>query len=701
MIRKYKIYIIMGITVLLLFMVLPVDTKGDWEIPWDITLEGEGNDPAFRSSTVMEIFLKNGTAPKDITVFVNQQKINPIWDYEQSTQISFQEEGIYKVHIVHKNGYEEIRQVMVELNNPTTAKITAGAYTPGAWSKKNVVLEAYGAKAVSDIQFYEYKIGQDEWKQMKNNKLEISKDFDDLVYIRAVSKAGREGVISQIPVRVWKQKPELAKIQCDQESIGGWYSKIPVFSYDLKEKEGPQVHLYAQLTDLKTKEILTGIDQIPRIRKDGRYQLDIYTKDESGNRSEQLYQTTCFVDTDNPEIFVRYQNPRSEILKYQKAQIIVKDENLKKGNMILRTSGKQVKPWKLEGDHYETEVIFLKDGKQTLSVQAEDLAGNKMIIQEKSFIIDTQKPRIKIQGIDNGRSYSKLVKIQVDVKDQNLNPDKTYIYLNGKKMNSVMIKKDGYYTIDVKTEDLAGNQNRCSRKFTVNQKGIQIHFLQEDLKEKQISTKNLKPGFRIESLEPVQVMAFLVNGQKKEYQWKEDKVYIKDPITENGKCSVSLHVKDSAGNEKTSEEIQFFYDTQKPVIKIEGLDQKSECEYGKQIGILLENKTDQWEKVILDGKEQKLEHHKITWKELAPGKHVLHLKAVDQAGNKTDQRITFKITKVLPKAVKQIVVKQDKIPSKKDEKKQKHPNLWLLFLIGTSIFVSVKMFCSYRKSRHS
>ena len=75
----------------------------------------------------------------------------------------------------------------------------------------------------------------------------------------------------------------------------------------------------------------------------------------------------------------------------------------------------------------------------------------------------------------------------------------------------------------------------------------------------------------------------------------------------------------------------------------------------------------------MDGKEQKLEHHKITWKELVPGKHVLHLKAVDQAGNKTDQRITFKITKVLPKAVKQIVVKQDKIPSKKDEKKQNIP----------------------------
>ena len=112
-----------------------------------------------------------------------------------------------------------------------------------------------------------------------------------------------------------------------------------------------------------------------------------------------------------------------------------------------------------------------------------------MIIQEKSFIIDTQNQGLKFKELTMEDHIQKPVKIQVDVKDQNLNPDKTYIYLNGKKMDSVMIKKDGYYTIDVKTEDLAGNQNRCSRKFTVNQKGIQIHFLQEDLKEKQISTK--------------------------------------------------------------------------------------------------------------------------------------------------------------------------------------------------------------------
>ena len=57
-----------------------------------------------------------GQHQRIFTVFVNQQKINPIWDYEQSTQISFQEEGIYKVHIVHKKmDMKKIRQVMVEL----------------------------------------------------------------------------------------------------------------------------------------------------------------------------------------------------------------------------------------------------------------------------------------------------------------------------------------------------------------------------------------------------------------------------------------------------------------------------------------------------------------------------------------------------------------------------------------------------------
>ena len=702
MIRKHKIYIIIGITVFLLFAVLPVNTKGGEKVPWDITLKGEGNDPAFRSSTGMEIFLKNGTRPKEIAVFVNQQKIKLSWDYEQSAQIVFQEEGNYKVHIVHKNGYEETRQITVELSNPTAAKITAGSYVPGVWSCKNVVLEAYGAKATSDIRFYEYKMGQSEWKKMKNNKLEVKEDFDDLIYVRAVSKAGREGRITQIPVKVWKQKPALARIQCDQKSVGGWYQNIPVFSYDLQQKEGPKIHLYAKLTDLKTKETQTGIDQIPKIRKDGRYELKIYIRDEAGNQSEQRYETTCFIDTNAPEIFVQYKNTGSEVMKYQKAQILVRDENLKKGNIILKTSGRQTKPWKMEGQYYKTEVIFSKNGKQALSIEAEDQAENKTIIGEKSFIIDTQKPKIQIQGIDQGKSYTKPVKIQVNVKDQNLNPDKTHIYLNGKKTDSFVVKKDGYYTIDVQAEDFAGNQNKMQRRFTINQSGIQIHFLQKNLKGKQVAIRNLKPGFYIKSLEPVQVMAFWVNGQKVEYQWKEDKVYAKDPITENGKCSISLRVRDSAGNEKTSGENQFIYDTQKPVIKTEGLNKKFECEYGKEISIFLENQKDQWKKVMLDRKEQKLKEQKIILKDLAPGKHILDLKAVDQAGNETTQTIQFRITKVLPKAVKEIVEKEEKKTTKQDTTKQDTSKLWMIFLAGAgSILLSVQTVRNYRKNKRS
>ena len=86
------------------------------------------------------------------------------------------------------------------------------------------------------------------------------------------------------------------------------------------------------------------------------------------------------------------------------------------------------------------KVIFLKDGNQTLSVQAEDLAGNKMIIQEKSFIIDTQKPRIKIQGIDNGRwKYQAGVGYATDINDTNsLSLDYNYQGEGSKFRNNVV-----------------------------------------------------------------------------------------------------------------------------------------------------------------------------------------------------------------------------------------------------------------------
>lgn len=674
MIKRYKRWSIIAVMGVLLLSALAANAKKIKALEdkeWDITFKGDGEEPFFQSSVEMEINLKGFSTKEDVTIFVNKQKWEGDWDYDRNLKIMFREEGSYEIHVIHKDGYEEKKKIIVELSNPGAPKIDTRSYRLGTWTNTNIELLAYGSKAASKILHYEYKIGDGEWNIMRNDQLELKDNMDDEVFIRSVSNAGREGEITKVWCRIWKKAPDLPKISCDEYLQNSWYQKIPHFYYETQPMEnGPVVHIYSSLTKLDTKQTQTQIDKIPQIKEDGRYLLKIWSKDEALNRSKEIFQVVCFVDTRAPEIFVEYDNTRNihGILKSQKAKIKVRDENLLKTSLKIKTSGKQKIHWKQVGAYYETEVIFDRDGKQNLSIQAGDMAGNASVKKEKQFVIDTKKPQIRIDGVLEGKSYKNPVSFQSVIKDENLDPEKTCIYVNGKKSKDTTISKDGYYKVEIEACDLAGNENRMTKRFIVNQKGIDIHFLQADLKERNVSTRNLKPGFRITSLEPVKVTEFLVNGQKVPYQWKGDQVYVKNPIADNGRCTISLSVKDAAGSTRSSENITFFYDTKNPVIKIHGLDKNNECVYGKEVAVSLENEKDDWKKVYLDGKKIKNLKNKISFKNLEPGRHVLDLEAYDLAGNKTEKKIRFKVTKILPEPIKKILNKDSN--EKKETKEQ-------------------------------
>ena len=262
-----------------------------------LTFKGTGTEPFFRSSVTMELDLKGTDTKDDINIFINRQKWEGEWDYEQSLKMTFYEEGNYEIHLVHKNGYEETRKITVELNNPSVPKIKSGSYSEGKWTSQNILLEAYGTKAVSKISHYEYRTGESEWKSMKKGMLEMKQDMDDIVLVRAVSNAGRYSEVQKIWCRLWKRNPNLSRITCSEKSRNGWYQKIPEFTYESEQTEGPVIHTYARLTQLQTGQTQTETDKIPKIKKDGKYQLKVWTKDEAGNRSENSFYTTCFVDT--------------------------------------------------------------------------------------------------------------------------------------------------------------------------------------------------------------------------------------------------------------------------------------------------------------------------------------------------------------------------------------------------------------------
>lgn len=696
--RQWSIIAVMGVLLLSVLTVNAKKIKAFEEKEWDITFKGDGKEPFFQSSVEMEINLRGFSTKEDVTVFINKEKWEGDWDYDRSLKITFREEGSYEIHVIHRDGYEEKRKIIVELSNPGAPKIDTRSYSPGTWTNTNIELLAYGSKVASKILHYEYKIGDGEWNIMDHDRLALKDDMDDEVFIRSVSSAGREGEITKVWCRIWKKTPDLPKISCDGSSENGWYQKIPHFDYETQQMEkGPVVHTYTSLTRLETNQTQTEIDKIPKIRSDGRYLLKIWSKDEALNRSKETFQLVCFVDTKAPEIFVEYDNISNihGILKSRKAKIKVRDENLLKTSLRLKTSGKQNMRWKQEGEYYHTEVIFDRDGKQNLSIQAEDMAGNISIKKEKQFVIDTEKPQIRIEGVTNGKSYKNPVSFHAVIKDENLDSEKTCIYVNGKKSKDMTINKDGYYTIEIEACDFAGNENRITKRFIVNQKGIDIHFLQTDLKEKNISTRNLRPGFRITSLEPVKVTEFLVNGQKVSYEWEGDRVYVKEPIADNGRCTISLSVKDAAGNTRSSENITFFYDTKNPVIKIGGLNKNNECVYGKEVAVSLENEKDVWKEVSLDGKKVKELTNKISFKNLEPGIHVLDLEAYDLAENKTRKKVRFKVTKILPEPIKKILGKDSN--GKKETKEQEKTSEAYAEVIAFSLVAASLFVIGYKK----
>ena len=129
-----------------------------------------------------------------------------------------------------------------------------------------------------------------------------------------------------------------------------------------------------------------------------------------------------------------------------------------------------------------------------------------------------------------------------------------------------------------------------------------------------------------------------------------------------------------------------------------GLNEKSECDYGTIVAVSLENKKDYWTKVKLDEKEIKNLTNKISFKKLEPGIHVLKLQAKDAAGNVTNKRIKFAVTKILPHPVKQMEEKDQKKETKvKDKREKSMLGLWIAAGMAGVISAACLFYRKYSK----
>lgn len=688
--EKAMILLVFGILLISAVWIQKEDTFAN---PNPIKVEwiGEGREHIFRESAILEISLQENVRHRDLKIFVNQRQWEGEWKYGERAKVYCKEEGKYQILIEYKGTCVYLQEAIVELKNPIVPKVSLGKYRPGSWSGDEICISAYGSCAVSGIEKYEYKVGSGRWNTMKEAKISFCENMDELVSVRAVSKAGREGELLKIPVKLWRKSPGKPKVICKQIAKKGyWYQENPELSFTVsKKREGPPADVYFRLLDLSSKDQWTKINQIPKIQRDGNYKLLAWSVDQAGNASERVSYLFC-VDTKKPRISIEYEKafPKNNILKRQKAAIWIFDANLNAEQIQMDTTGRRKGSWKKQGDGYVTELFFEGNKKHHLEIQAEDAAGNQTKQEGKNFETDLIKPQIFVAGVKHRMSYQRAMKLKIKISDDHLDSEATEIFLNNKRWKPQKIRKDGHYHLKITAKDLAGNQKEKSWNFTLNQKGIQIQFLEKGKKGKYVTSDNLKPTFLVESLEPVQVAGFLLNGKKVEYMWKGKQITTLQPVKDDGVYKVQLHLKDINGTKKSSETIHLIYDRKKPSVVIRGLDQKSACEYGTTLEVSLQNRRDRIRIVKIDGAEAEISNNKAIFRRLEPGDHKFFIKAVDEAGNVLRQRIRFTVTRAVPDPVKEILNKTDSASAKKQDRQEKNDFAWLLgcfsiiFLVG-------------------
>ena len=171
--------------------------------------------------------------------------------------------------------------------------------------------------------------------------------------------------------------------------------------------------------------------------KDGIYNFVVKCTDIAGNEQDKVGESHEFIiDQTNPTVKIEYDKDSPVNEKYHNAfrtaKVIVTDENFdEKCTMKFDITSDGDKPqigkWTKSGasgsSQYTCEVFFDKDGEYSFKFSCEDLAGNKSNVENGgSFVIDTTKPEISVtydnNNAKNGKYYNNSRTATITIKDK-------------------------------------------------------------------------------------------------------------------------------------------------------------------------------------------------------------------------------------------------------------------------------------------
>ncbi|MEG0771100.1 MAG: hypothetical protein RR436_04285, partial [Clostridia bacterium] len=224
-----------------------------------------------------------------------------------------------------------------QANAPT---ITTNGYTPGSFTKEDVVITLSGSTILSKIEKYQYKKGlTGSWTDMPEStntqnsetngqfivdKLTLNADTNETFYFRAISNTGVEGVESNCIIKVQKTTPDNANVVISPlpDGTNDWYkTNYPTITLTkpnntITPTPSATITTYYKLwntlngqTEPTTATVFNGSNQ-PVITDDGVYQLKVWTEDITGNKCKDIYTKEIKIDKVAPEnLAITYDKP--------------------------------------------------------------------------------------------------------------------------------------------------------------------------------------------------------------------------------------------------------------------------------------------------------------------------------------------------------------------------------------------------------
>lgn len=278
----------------------------------------------------------------------------------------------------------------------------------------------------------------------------------------------------------------------------------------------------------------------------------------------------------------------------------------------------------LNGVPFESGTTIGVDGFYTLVITAVDAAGNQAG-ETIDFVIDSQPPLIQVSGVSEGQTFTGPVVASWLIIDDWLASQTAK--LNGQAVSSPLsVQLSGNYVLDVTAVDQAGNRSHTAVNFSLNNQGPLVYVT--GVRDGDVVQGPVTVEYGSDDVDLVSISATLDGAP-----FSSGSV-----IQSENEYSLVVTAMDALSNQ-TVETLAFALDRTAPQITISGVAQGGQ--YNQAVSAHISSLDLHPLSLVsrLDGVSY------VSGTAISvSGNHLLQVDAVDQAGNASQQQVSFSIT---------------------------------------------------------